>query len=380
MPIAIRVAVLAFAILYSSPALAQQGQRMLELPGKYVALVIGNDAYPNIPLANAVNDAKAMGSALKDLGFDADVVLNCDLRTMERAVDAFVKKLEPGGIALFFYAGHGIQLSGDNYLVPVNFNAKDEADAKYEAYSASRVQERMEGSGSRINILILDACRNNPFRGSRAAGGGLAAMNTGRGTFIAFATAPGSTASDNPKSGNGLFTGHLVSTLREPGLTLDQLFNRVRQKVYAESGQKQLPWTGSSVIGDFYLRLPAEGAPQAAAPIAAQAPLAPAPAAATSERQSAPATSQQPLEDLEDRKLLLVSRAVTVRKSLQTLEDSQRRSGLNLRADMAASRTRMEQFLDRAETQMKQRDSAGAFKSLEAAEREIEKLEKFLGI
>jgi len=370
---------LALAILFSYPGLAQQGQRLLELPGKYVALVVGNDAYPNIPLANAVNDAKAMGSALKDVGFDVDVLLNSDLRTMERGVDSFVKKLEPGDVALFFYAGHGIQLAGENYLVPVNFNAKDEADAKYEAYSASRVQERMEGSGARINIVILDACRNNPFRGSRAAGGGLAAMNTGRGTFIAFATAPGSTASDNPKSGNGLFTGHLVTTLREPGLTLDQLFNRVRQKVYAESGQKQLPWTGSSVIGDFYLRLPAEGTAQVTAPAGPQLP-APAPATATSERQTAPVTSSQPLEELEDRKVLLVSRAVTVRKSIQTLEDSQRRSGLNLRADMAASRTRMEQYLDRAESQMKMRDSAGAAKSLDAAEREVEKLEKFLGI
>jgi hypothetical protein len=144
----------------------------------------------------------------------------------------------------------------------VDFDAKDEADAKYVAYSASRLYERMDLAGARLNILILDACRNNPFRSTRSGDGGLAAMSTGRGTLIAFATAPGKTADDNPSGRNGLFTSHLISALREPGLSLDQVFNRVREKVYSESNQRQLPWTVSSVIGEFYFQSAGSGQPE----------------------------------------------------------------------------------------------------------------------
>jgi hypothetical protein len=112
----------------------------------------------------------------------------------------------------------------------------------------------MENAGARLSMLILDACRNNPFRSGRAAGGGLAVMNSGRGTFIAFATGPGKIADDNPRASNGLFTSHLISALRDPELTLDGVFNRVREKVYAESEGQQVPWTVSSVIGEFRLR------------------------------------------------------------------------------------------------------------------------------
>ena len=356
------------------------GQRMLELEGhKSVALIMGNDAYPKVPLANAVNDAKGMAGALTDLGFQVDLVVNSDIKTMEKAVDRFTAKLSAGDTALFFYAGHGIQIDGENYLVPTSFDAKDEADAKYEAYSASRVQERMEGTGARVNIIILDACRNNPFRSARAAGGGLGAMNTGRGTFIAFATAPGRTASDNPKSNNGLFTGHLVESLRVPGLSIDQLFNRVRERVYAASGQKQLPWTGSSVIGEVYLSQPPIGGG-----VAEPAPLTSAEPVPRQARQSPlqprePAATGPSLDDLGERLAQLAARAQAVRSSLQTLEESQRRSGLNLRGDIAASRTRMEQLMDRGEALLKQRDGAGAAKNLDSAEKEIDKLEQFLG-
>ena len=202
----------------------------VEAVGRRVALVIGNAAYPKWPLKNPVNDARAMDKALRDTGFRTELVINGTLREVERAVDRFVADLRPGDIAAFYYAGHGLQLEGDNYLVPVDFDAKDEADAKYASYPVSRVQERMEGSGSQLNLLVLDACRNNPFKTSRAAGGGLGAMNAGRGTLIAFATGPGKVADDNPASGNGLFTAQVVEALREPGLTLDQIFNRVRQR------------------------------------------------------------------------------------------------------------------------------------------------------
>jgi formylglycine-generating enzyme required for sulfatase activity len=222
-----------------------------------LALVIGADNYLHASkLRNAVNDANDLAAALKNLGFTVDQVTDPDLPTMERAIDRFVGKVGPGDVALFHFSGHGIQIQGENFLVPVDFNARNEIDAKYESYSASRVQEHLERSGARLNILILDACRNNNFGGSRSAGQGLAAMHAGRGTYVAFATAQGQTADDNPEGRNGLFTSRLLTNLQQPGLDLNAVFDRVRAEVYETSGKRQLPWTSSSVIGEFYFRPP----------------------------------------------------------------------------------------------------------------------------
>ncbi len=242
--------------LLGGAAVGQQPARdlSLEVSAKRLALVIGNEAYPKWPLKNPVNDAKAINQVLGDTGFQTSLILNGGLREIERAVDKFIGGLRPGDVAVVYYAGHGIQLNGENYIIPVDFDAKDEADAKYVSYPLSRIQERMENAGARLNVLVVDACRNNPFKSSRAAGGGLATMNSGRGTFIAFATGPGKVADDNSGGSNGLFTSQLVTAIREPGLTLDQIFNRVREQVYATSNQQQLPWTVSSVIGEFRFR------------------------------------------------------------------------------------------------------------------------------
>ena len=265
-PVQLMLRPIFLCITLAAAAFAQAPRRDLRLEpgGKTAALVIGNQAYPKWPLRNPVNDAQAISEGLRAVGFEPDVVLNAGLRQLEQAVDRFVTRIQPGDVALFYYAGHGIQLAGENYLIPVDFDAKDEADAKYVSYSASRLQERMDLAGARLSVIILDACRNNPFRTTRGTGGGLAAMSTGKGTLIAFATAPGQTADDNPGGANGLFTSHLISALREPGLTLDQVFNRVRERVYADSNQRQLPWTVSSVIGEYYFRPPQSGAPAAA--------------------------------------------------------------------------------------------------------------------
>ncbi len=242
-------------LLLAAGAAAQPRDLQLETGSpRRLALIVGNEAYPKWPLRNPANDARAVEQALRELGFETVTVLNAGLKTLERSIDQFVAGIHSGDVAMFYYAGHGIQIDSENYLVPVDFDAKDEADAKYLSYSASRLQERMDRSGARLNIIVLDACRNNPFRATRSAAGGLAAMNTGKGTLIAFATAPGRTADDNVNASNGLFTSHLVNTLRQPGLSLDQVFNRVRASVYAESGERQLPWTVSSVIGEFYFR------------------------------------------------------------------------------------------------------------------------------
>jgi hypothetical protein len=141
-------------------------------------------------------------------------------------------------------------------LIPVDFQAQTAVDAKYSAYPAQRVQENLEAAGAGMQILILDACRNNPFRSWRGGSDGLAAMQAGRGTYIAFATSPGKTADDNPRGRNGLFTGELIRILGQPGLSIDQVFNRVREQVTTKSNGLQLPWSTSSVTGDFYFREP----------------------------------------------------------------------------------------------------------------------------
>lgn len=220
-----------------------------------VALVIGNNDYLYAPdLRNAAHDAEDLAVALHEVGFEVEKVLDADLRGLDAAIDRFISKLSPGDVALFHYSGHGMQVDGENYLIPVDFKLKDPASVRYDAYSASKLHDRMAGASSRLNIMMLDACRNNGFATTRANSGGLAMMNAAEGSFIAFATGPGSTADDNRDGRNGLFTAHLLETIDEPGLTLDEIFNRVRQQVYEDSGKRQLPWTSSSVIGDFFFR------------------------------------------------------------------------------------------------------------------------------
>lgn len=249
------VAVCAVCALTS--AFAQDRGVQLQTPlasGRRVALVIGNGAYTSSPLANAVNDAKAVAATLGALKFNVvKLALDTTAVALDRAIDQFVQLLQPGDVAVVYYAGHGIQIAGENYLLPIDFHAQDEADARYASYSAALLHDKLAERGARMKILILDACRNNPFRMSRSLGGGLAPMATvGRGSYIAFAAGPNSTADDNPRGKNGLFTTYLLEALNEPGLTLEQVFSRVRLKVDEASNGRQTPWTNSSVIGDFY--------------------------------------------------------------------------------------------------------------------------------
>ncbi|MGA3019464.1 MAG: caspase family protein [Bryobacteraceae bacterium] len=218
-----------------------------------LALVIGNNAYRDRPLQNAVNDAQAVRAALAEVGFDVDLKLNVGIAEMEDAAGEFVARVRPGDVAVFYYSGHGMQVGDQNYLIPVDFEARTAVDAKYKSYAASRIQENLEAAGVGLQIIILDACRDNPYLSLRSGAGGLAAMQAGKGTYIAFATGPGKTADDNPMGRDGLFTGALVEALREPGLTLDQVFNRVRAQV-AAARPEQVPWSSSNVLGDFYFR------------------------------------------------------------------------------------------------------------------------------
>lgn len=220
-----------------------------------VALVIGNSNYRSAPLDNPANDASDLAASLEKLGFQVLVRENVGERGLKEAVDTFAKYLQKGGIGLFFFAGHGIQLKDQNFLMPVDIGFDSEADVTYKSVSAEYVLSRMAEAGNRINIVILDACRNNPLQQSRKSiSKGLGVMNVGRaekGTFIAYATSPGATAADGTGR-NGIYTKHLLRSLEAPDSDIDRVFGRVRTSVVQDTSGEQVPWTSSSVIGSFY--------------------------------------------------------------------------------------------------------------------------------
>lgn len=216
------------------------------------ALVIGNGAYKSGPLNNPENDAQDMAYTLEKLGFDVIHKQNADQRTMEDSIRVFGRRLRKGGVGLFYFAGHGMQINGRNYLIPVDARVETESDVKYEAVDAGRVLGKMEDADNRLNIVILDACRNNPFaRGFRSAEKGLARMDAPTGSLIAYATAPGQVAADG-EGRNGIFTKHLLNYITTPGLTVEQVLKRVRIGVLEETNSEQVPWESSSLTGNFY--------------------------------------------------------------------------------------------------------------------------------
>jgi uncharacterized caspase-like protein len=247
------LATLAFALLLLLPAGAGAEPR--------VALVIGNSAYREMPLKNPVNDARAIAAELKTLGFEVIEIEDATFHDMERAVLKFGNKLKEGGVGLFYYAGHGMQVKGQNYLVPVDAQIEEETSVRFEALAVDTITDLMGDAANRLNMIVLDACRNNPFeRKLRGGGKGLAAMDAARGTFVAYATAPGSTASDGDGE-NGLYTEELVRALKEPGLPVESVFKRVRIGVVERSKGAQTPWESSSLTGDFYFVPPSSPAP-----------------------------------------------------------------------------------------------------------------------
>ncbi len=216
-----------------------------------LALVIGNAAYRDAPLDNPINDARAMASALRDLGFEVVLQENATKTAMEDAIGHFGLALDDRTVALVFYAGHGIQVNGRNFLIPVDASIQAESQIRLAAIDVDILIDQMALAGSRVKILILDACRNNPFeRQFRRGGQGLAQISAPSGTLIAYATAPGSVAADGDRE-NGLYTGELLNAIRQPGLSIEQVFKQVRVQVSAQSKGKQVPWESSSLVGEF---------------------------------------------------------------------------------------------------------------------------------
>ena len=224
-----------------------------------VALVIGNSNYgAGIgKLPNPANDAALMTAALQKTGFTVIKVIDADQKEMKRKIREFGEALAnagPKATGLFYYAGHGIQVRGTNYLVPITANPTRETDVDFQMVDAALVLRQMDGAGTKLNIVILDACRNNPFggRGLRAAEGGLAQIRAPEGTLLSYATQPGNVALDG-SDGHSPYTRALVETMQRPGLDVLQTFNQVGLLVKRATGSNQQPWVSSSPIdGSFY--------------------------------------------------------------------------------------------------------------------------------
>jgi Caspase domain/YARHG domain len=263
-----RLALVVFLIgAFSSPAFA----------AKRIALVIGNSAYQHVtPLPNPKNDAILMADTLQRLGFSlvgGAAQVDLDKASFDNAVQSFGNQLIGADVALFYYAGHGVQVSGSNYLVPVTANPIRETDVDFQMVDVALVLRQMEAAGTRLNIVILDACRNNPFggRGLRSVGGGLAQIRASDGTLISYATQPGNVALDG-ENGHSPYTAALVQTIQRPGLDVLDAFNQVGLAVKRATGGSQEPWVSSSPIeGSFYFagsgsgQVATAGAPNATA-------------------------------------------------------------------------------------------------------------------
>jgi uncharacterized caspase-like protein len=238
------------------------------------ALVIGNSAYQKSPLVNPVNDAQAMATTLGSLGFTVTKIENASKSQMANAIRQFGESIKLGGVGLFYFAGHGVQVNGENYLIPVDDDIQDKSHVAAKGVEAKLVLQAMNTAKNRLNVVILDACRNNPFAqsASRAlvptgnpdgrarsdSAGGLAAMEALVGTLIAFATAPESVAADGSGK-NGVYTENLLRHIMEPGLRIEDVFKRTRFAVRQETGGRQVPWENTSLEGDFYFVAPAAG-------------------------------------------------------------------------------------------------------------------------
>ena len=245
-----------FAFVRQQPAIERPPVALADTPSPVpganrIALVIGNSAYPGTAaLKNPVNDAKDVAEILGKLGFHVTLKTDVALKEMSRAITVFGEQIKPGDVALFYYAGHGLQAKGRNFMVPVDAEIGTEASIRSEAVDVDLLLEQL--APARLSIVILDACRNNPYeRGMRSASGsGLAQIDAPKGTLIAYATSPGRVAADGG-SRNGLYTGELLRALATPGMNVESVFKKVRVNVAKATGDRQIPWESSSMTGEF---------------------------------------------------------------------------------------------------------------------------------
>ena len=245
--------------------------------GQKAALVIGNANYRVGALKNPVNDAQAVAGTLRRLGFDVTQRENTTLVDLIESFRRFSTATQQAEVRVVFYAGHGVQVKGRNYLLPVDTEIRAEDEVPAKSADLTEFLERLGAIKQGMNVVILDACRNNPFSGGEIVGpdgrrlkfrgatpSGLAPVEAPLGSMIAFSTAPNGIALDNPKEKNSLYTKHLLEHLQSPGLPVELLFKRVRLAVAKETGHVQVPWESSSLTGDFCFRAGAGGGCSAA--------------------------------------------------------------------------------------------------------------------
>lgn len=225
-----------------------------------VALIVGNSKYARNPLDNPVNDAADLDAALKSLGFKTTLLRDANIIQMRNATRQFADDVATSDVALIYFAGHGIEAKGRNYLIPVSADIRHEYELEDQAYDAGRWLDMLENikgiNKQRVNIVILDACRNNDLsRGWRSSSRGLARMDAPKGTFIAFSTAPGKVAMDGAKGQrNSPFTKNLLRTIQTPDMPIELMFKEVRRLVLEDTKDEQVPWDNSSLVGDFVFK------------------------------------------------------------------------------------------------------------------------------
>ncbi len=222
------------------------------------ALVVGNSRYTSAPLPNPANDAGAIAGVLKQTGFAVDLQLDAGKTTLENAIRNFAASLgTQSAVGLFYFAGHGLQMNWRNYLVPVDASLSRAEDVPQQAVDITRLLEGLTRAQNPMNIIILDACRDNPFNDDMRSGKGLSQMDAPLGTLLAYATAPGNTAADGAGV-NGLYTENLLREMRTPNARIEDVFKRVRLAVRRASNGRQIPWESTSLEDDFYFIPPPE--------------------------------------------------------------------------------------------------------------------------
>jgi len=256
----------------AAPLLVAASRGARAAAGSRVALVIGNAGYKVGALKNPINDARAIAGSLRNMGFEVTQREDTSLRDMIESLRQFSVQGQNAEVRVVYYAGHGLQVKGRNYLLPVDTEIRAEDDVPGKSADLNEFLNRLSSIKNGINVVILDACRNNPFSGVEIVGpdgrrlkfrgatpSGLARVEAPLGTMVAFSTAPDGVALDNPQEKNSLFAKHLLAQMQEPGLPVEILFKRVRLAVASETNRVQVPWESSSLTGDFCFRTMAGG-------------------------------------------------------------------------------------------------------------------------
>ena len=246
-----------FFILFFSLTLFLNADTITDMKTEQrVALIIGNNNYSGVlnPLLNPKNDAQAIKEVLESRGFEIIYRTNITKREFKESIFEFNKKIEQGGVGLLYYAGHGMEIENKNYLIPIDAKLKRKMDTEFESIELDYIIKGMQESKNRLNIIILDACRNNPFFDGRGSKGGLAKVQP-IGLLVSYATGAGKIARENRDGKNGLFTKYLIHYMKQP-LTLREVFYKTREKVYEESSKEQFPAIYDQVVkGNFYFTL-----------------------------------------------------------------------------------------------------------------------------